>query len=140
MGSFIYAGELYGYDDSHVVHIRAYFPRFTSEVFFLLLLPPIILDSAYSISNRQFLDNLGSIIVFAVIGTLFNAFCIGYGLYLLNVNGLLGKLPEEIDAIGLLKFASLISAVDPVAVLAIFEEIGVNIGLYFLVFLSLIHI
>ena len=31
-------------------------------------------------------------------------------------------------------FSSLISAVDPVAVLAIFEEIHVNIGLYFLVF------
>ena len=33
-----------------------------------------------------------------------------------------------------LTFSSLISAVDPVAVLAIFEEIGVNMGLYFLVF------
>ena len=31
-------------------------------------------------------------------------------------------------------FSSLISAVDPVAVLAIFDEIGVNKSLYFLVF------
>merc|ERR1711971_729021 len=31
-------------------------------------------------------------------------------------------------------FSSLISAVDPVAVLAIFEELNVNVGLYFLVF------
>ena len=31
-------------------------------------------------------------------------------------------------------FASLISAVDPVAVLAIFQEVGVNPDLYFLVF------
>ena len=43
----------------------------------------------------------------------------------------------EHDTPGLLEtflFSSLISAVDPVAVLAIFEEIHVNIGLYFLVF------
>lgn len=31
-------------------------------------------------------------------------------------------------------FSSLISAVDPVAVLAIFQEVGVNPDLYFLVF------
>ena len=134
MGTIIFAEKGYGFDQSHVVHIREYFPRFTSEVFFLLLLPPIILDSAYSISNRQFLDNLGSILVFAVIGTLFNAFLIGYGLYLLNYAGMMGQLPEQLDSIDCLKFSALISAVDPVAVLTIFEDIGVNIGLYFLVF------
>ena len=34
----------------------------------------------------------------------------------------------------ILLFAALISAVDPVAVLAIFQEVGVNPDLYFLVF------
>ncbi|KAF2344724.1 Cation/H+ exchanger, partial [Trinorchestia longiramus] len=33
-----------------------------------------------------------------------------------------------------LVFSSLISAVDPVAVLSIFQELGVHKGLYFLVF------
>ena len=33
-----------------------------------------------------------------------------------------------------LLFSSLISAVDPVAVLAIFQEVGVNPDLYFLLF------
>ena len=33
-----------------------------------------------------------------------------------------------------LVFSSLISAVDPVAVLAIFQEVGINKDLYFLVF------
>ena len=41
---------------------------------------------------------------------------------------------KELTATECLIFSSLISAVDPVAVLAIFEEIHVNIGLYFLVF------
>ena len=40
----------------------------------------------------------------------------------------------ELSPTSFLTFSSLISAVDPVAVLAIFEEIGVNMGLYFLVF------
>ena len=132
MGAFVYAEE--GEGVSEIEDIREYFPRFTSRVFFLVLLPPIILDAAYSIYDRQFLDNLGGVLVFAVIGTLFNAFLIGYGLYFINYLGFMGELPAEMDTIDCLKFAALISAVDPVAVLAIFQEIGVNISLYFMVF------
>ena len=44
------------------------------------------------------------------------------------------RVVRELDATSSLTFSSLISAVDPVAVLAIFEEIGVNMQLYFLVF------
>ena len=44
------------------------------------------------------------------------------------------RIVRELDATSCLTFSSLISAVDPVAVLAIFEEIGVNMQLYFLVF------
>ena len=40
----------------------------------------------------------------------------------------------DLDPIQFLTFSSLLAAVDPVAVLAIFQEIGVNLGLYFLVF------
>merc|ERR1719259_641867 len=41
---------------------------------------------------------------------------------------------DKLNATDSFVFASIISAVDPVAVLAIFQEIGVNISLYFLVF------
>lgn len=115
--------------------IRPYshhFPQFTSELFFNVLLPPIILDSAYTLYDRDFLDNLGSVLLYAVIGTLINAFCIGFLLYLFSYLGLMGSL--VLDTTNCLIFSSLISAVDPVAVLAIFDEIGVNMGLYFLVF------
>ena len=129
MGAFVYIG-------GDPKHAQEYFPRFTSEIFFLVLLPPIILDAAYSIYNRHFLNNLGSVLVFAILGTLFNAFLIGFGLYFINKIGWMGTLPggEKFDSISSLQFAALISAVDPVAVLAIFQEIGVNISLYFLVF------
>lgn len=107
-------------------------PHFTSDKFFFVLLPPIILESAYSLHDRAFFDNLGTVLVFAVIGTLFNIFTIGPALYGVAQGGLMGTI-----AIGFtetLVFSSLISAVDPVAVLAIFQELGVNKDLYFLVF------
>ena len=53
------------------------FPDFTATLFFNLLLPPIILDASYAIYDRSFLQNLGSVLIYAVIGTLFNVFVIG---------------------------------------------------------------
>ena len=63
------------------------FPRFTTSLFFNVLLPPIILDSAYSLYDRAFLDNLGSIMVFAIIGTVFNVFTVAGSLYFVNYIG-----------------------------------------------------
>merc|ERR1719461_1067234 len=45
-----------------------------------------------------------------------------------------GVRVTPLSVIEIILFASLISAVDPVAVLSIFAEIGVNPDLYFLVF------
>ena len=45
-----------------------------------------------------------------------------------------GNEVYELTFLQIMLFASLISAVDPVAVLAIFQEVGVNPDLYFLVF------
>ena len=110
------------------------FPQFTASLFFNVLLPPIILDSAFALYDRDFLDNFASILLYAVVGTLFNVFAIGGMLYLIYSIGAMGSFPYPLDTISCLTFSSLISAVDPVAVLAIFEEISVNMRLYFLVF------
>ncbi|XP_045104907.1 sodium/hydrogen exchanger 2-like isoform X2 [Portunus trituberculatus] len=112
----------------HVVPL----PHFTSDMFFFILLPPIVLESAYSLHDRAFFDNLGTVLVFALIGTLFNIATIGPTMYGLNLAGAMGSINFTFTE-GLV-FSSLISAVDPVAVLAIFQELGVNKDLYFLVF------
>ena len=49
----------------------------TPDTFFLFMLPPIILDAGYFMPNRLFFDNLGTILLMAVVGTIFNMFTIG---------------------------------------------------------------
>ena len=66
------------------------FPKFTSELFFNYLLPPLILDAAYSLYDRDFVLNLTGIVQLAVFGTLFNVFATGLGLYGLTQAGAMG--------------------------------------------------
>lgn len=49
----------------------------TPKTFFHFMLPPIILDAGYFMPNRLFFNNLGTILLFAVIGTIWNTFSIG---------------------------------------------------------------
>ncbi|XP_002741680.1 sodium/hydrogen exchanger 2-like [Saccoglossus kowalevskii] len=102
-----------------------------SDTFFLFLLPPIVLEAGYFMPNRAFFDNIGTILLYAVLGTLFNCFAIGASLYGIVC---LGWVSVPLDFLDCLVFSSLISAVDPVAVLAVFEEVHVNESLYILVF------
>lgn len=110
-------------------------PVLDSKLFFLCLLPPIILDAGYFLPIRPFMENLGTILMFAVVGTLWNAFFIGGLLY--AVCQIQPDNPSSLSHIELLPcllFGSIISAVDPVAVLAVFEEIHINELLHILVF------
>ncbi len=68
----------------------------------------------------------------AVVGTIFNALTIGGSLYACGLTGIFGEDPPQILETFL--FSSLISAVDPVAVIAVFEEIHVDEILYIVVF------
>ncbi|GMT34829.1 hypothetical protein PFISCL1PPCAC_26126 [Pristionchus fissidentatus] len=108
------------------------FLEFNSKTFFFFLLPPIILEAAYSLKERAFIDNFGTILLYAVVGTILNIAMIGGGLIAASALGWMGTF--QIDSLDCLLFAALIAAVDPVAVLAIFQEVGVNKMLYFMVF------
>ncbi|KAK3921707.1 Sodium/hydrogen exchanger 3 [Frankliniella fusca] len=103
----------------------------TPDTFFLYMLPPIILDAGYFMPNRLFFDHLGTILWYAVVGTIFNTLTIGASLWAVGQTGLFGCDTPLLD---MFLFSALISAVDPVAVLAVFEEIHVNEILYIVVF------
>nr|XP_033799878.1 sodium/hydrogen exchanger 2-like [Geotrypetes seraphini] len=101
------------------------------DTFFLYLLPPIVLDAGYFMPTRPFFENLGTILCYAVVGTLWNAFGVGislYGICQVEAFGL-----KDISILQNFWFGSLLSAVDPVAVLSVFEEIHVNEKLHILV-------
>ncbi|XP_026083780.1 sodium/hydrogen exchanger 1-like [Carassius auratus] len=107
-------------------------PVLESKIFFFYLLPPIILDAGYFLPIRQFTENLGTILMFAVVGTLWNAFFVGGLLY--GVCQLQSANLGDVNLLSCLLFGSILSAVDPVAVLAVFEEIHINELLHILVF------
>lgn len=98
--------------------------------FFLVLLPPIIFESGYSLHMGNFFRNLGTILLFALLGTLISAMVIGGAVFLLGIAGASYKL----GALEAFAFGSLISAVDPVATLAIFHMLDVDPTLNMLVF------
>ncbi|RXN21069.1 sodium hydrogen exchanger 5 [Labeo rohita] len=102
-------------------------------LFFLFLLPTIVGDAGYFMPARLFFDNLGAILMYAVVGTLWNAFCTGFCLYGVKMAG---AIDEKVNAglMDFLLFGALISAVDPVAVIAVFEEVHVNETLFIIVF------
>nr|XP_057944383.1 sodium/hydrogen exchanger 5 isoform X2 [Doryrhamphus excisus] len=102
-------------------------------LFFLFLLPTIVGDAGYFMPARLFFDNLGAILMYAVVGTLWNAFCTGFGLHAAKLLGVIDERVEA-DLMDFLLFGALISAVDPVAVLAVFEEVHVNDMLFIIVF------
>ncbi|XP_062901475.1 sodium/hydrogen exchanger 9-like [Mobula hypostoma] len=109
---------------------------FDSEIFFNVLLPPIIFYAGYSLKKRQFFRNLGTILTYAFIGTAISCIVIGgimYGFVLGMIQlGQLGKL--DFYFTDCLFFGALISATDPVTVLAIFHELDVDPQLYTLLF------
>ncbi|BHF75609.1 hypothetical protein SprV_0501870500 [Sparganum proliferum] len=108
--------------------------RLTPNIFFNILLPPIVLESAYSLYNKTFAELLAPILLFAVLGTVLNFLLIGFGLLAVDLSTGLGEPDLGLSIKEYLLFASLIVAVDPVAVLAIFQDIGVDLRLYYLVF------
>ncbi|XP_070403408.1 sodium/hydrogen exchanger 3 isoform X2 [Nothobranchius furzeri] len=122
---FILGGMIWGADKVQTF-------RLTPYDFFHYFLPPIILDTGYSMPNKLFFTNLGGILIHAIIGTCWNAASLGLSLWGCQIGGAMGDL--NVGLLQYLLFGSLIAAVDPVAVLAVFEQVHVNEVLFIMVF------
>lgn len=108
---------------------------FDPEVFFNILLPPIIFHAGYSLKRRHFFRNIGSILAYAFIGTVISCFVIGLIMYgFVSFMKVVGQLGGDFYFTDCLFFGAIVSATDPVTVLAIFNELKVDVDLYALLF------
>ncbi|KAI6212613.1 hypothetical protein M3Y94_00047000 [Aphelenchoides besseyi] len=112
-------------------HVNHQVFRLPSEIFFLYLLPPIIYDASYFMPIRDLFENAGSVFMFSVFGTIWNAVAIGTTL---AVFGHFNFFSVNVNIENSFLFASLISTVDPVAVITTFEEMHVSEYLFISVF------
>lgn len=65
--------------------------KLTPTIFFYYLLPQIILDASYFMPNKLFFRNLGSILIYAIVGTCWNAAAVGLSLWGCYEAGAMGK-------------------------------------------------
>ena len=65
------------------------FLTFEPELFFFLLLPPIIFEAGYSLKKKDFFANFWTISIYAVFGTIVSTFVIGYLVYWTGLTGLI---------------------------------------------------
>ncbi|KAI0230723.1 Sodium/hydrogen exchanger 7 [Lamellibrachia satsuma] len=105
---------------------------FDPEVFFNVLLPPIIFNAGYSMRRKSFFKNFGAIMTYAFLGTLTSTFVIGAILF--GVAQLLLPPSLGMGFNNCLLFGAIVSATDPVTVLAIFSDLKVDVDLNALVF------
>lgn len=99
----------------------------TPELLFYIFLPILIFESAYNMRIRELQHNIRAVSLFSIGSLLISAAFIGIALWYL-----LAWFGFEIPMIVIFLFGALISATDPVAVLALFKEYGVPRRLSFL--------
>ncbi|MBI2969621.1 MAG: sodium:proton antiporter, partial [Gammaproteobacteria bacterium] len=88
--------------------------QLTPELVLFLFLPALIFESAFNLDARQLIKDLAPVLILAIPALLASTLIIGTGLWL--------AIP--IDYVLALLFGALISATDPVAVIALFKELG----------------
>lgn len=106
----------------------SFFPAVTlfelsQDLILAVLVPPLLFEAALRLQWRSVRQNLGIILLVAVVGTLISTLIVGY-----SVAALL-----DMNLAAALAFGALISATDPVAVVAFFRTLGVSQRLTLLV-------
>mmetsp|Transcript_12151 Transcript_12151/g.41265 ORF Transcript_12151/g.41265 Transcript_12151/m.41265 type:complete len:700 (+) Transcript_12151:36-2135(+) len=104
--------------------------QFDFEFFMIWLLPPIIFEAGYNMNRQAFFDNIFPTTLYAFLGTLLSTFVVGGIVWKAGQMG----ISHPIGGLAALVFGSLISATDPVTVLAVFQALGVKVDLFSMVF------
>ena len=86
----------------------------TAEMVMFVFLPALVFESALSIDVQRLMDDIGPILFLAVVGLLISTFVVALPLYWVTGMGL----------VVCLLLGSIVSATDPVAVVALFKELG----------------
>jgi len=89
----------------------------TPELLFYIFLPVLIFESAFNMKIRKMLDSTYAITALSIVTLLISTVIIGAGLYYI-----LPLVGFGLPFIVALLFGAIISAIDPVAVLALFKE------------------
>ncbi|XP_039434548.1 sodium/hydrogen exchanger 6 isoform X2 [Culex pipiens pallens] len=126
--SYSFRGEVAKLEENEI-DLKA---TFDPEIFFNIILPPIIFHAGYSLKRKYFFRNLGAILTFAIIGTTLSAFLIGALMY--GFVQMMPNLSASFTFLDTLYFGALISPTDPLTILAIFSDMHVDVNLYALVF------
>uniref|UniRef100_A0A0G4FFJ0 Sodium/hydrogen exchanger n=1 Tax=Chromera velia CCMP2878 TaxID=1169474 RepID=A0A0G4FFJ0_9ALVE len=94
---------------------------FNQDLFFILLLPPIIFESGFSMEGKKsalFFKNFGAILWYAFFATFTSFVFVGCTMFLAGIVRICVPLTLQ----QAFAFGALISSTDPVSVLAIFKE------------------
>lgn len=84
------------------------------EIMLFIFLPALIFESGFALDARQMVKDLPPILILAIPAMLMSTFVVGLGIW----------WALDIKLIVALVFGALISATDPVAVVALFKELG----------------
>ena len=95
----------------------------SSELILAILVPPLIFEATLSIKWRNLRENLAPILLLALVGTFMGTFIVAAIITLVGATFI-----PELDIIlpAAIAFGALISATDPVAVIAFFRSLGVS--------------
>ncbi|XP_038207960.1 sodium/hydrogen exchanger 7 isoform X6 [Zerene cesonia] len=127
--AYSFRGEIVNVEQNEI-DLKA---TFDPEIFFNIILPPIIFHAGYCLKRKYFFRNLGAILTFAMVGTALSALVIGSLMY-----GFVQLMPASLASsftfLDTLYFGALISPTDPLTVLAIFSQLKVDVNLYAMIF------
>ena len=73
----IFIGFVFGSLASFSTSDEADVLLFQPDIFFFVLLPPIVFEAGYSLKKKDFFKNVGAILLYAVFGTILSAILIG---------------------------------------------------------------